>query len=86
MGIVGMPNVGKSTLFNCLSNTSNAEAENYPFCTIDPNAARVNLPDERFNWLCEQYQPKSRVPAFLEVVDIAGLVRGDEILPISFHF
>ncbi|GAB4815015.1 hypothetical protein N2152v2_002061 [Parachlorella kessleri] len=51
-------------------------AENFPFCTIDPNAARVNVPDDRFRWLCQLYKPKSEVPAFLEVVDIAGLVKG----------
>ncbi|KAI8462511.1 MAG: P-loop containing nucleoside triphosphate hydrolase protein [Monoraphidium minutum] len=75
MGIVGMPNVGKSTLFNTLSRMG-IPAENFPFCTIDPNNARVNVPDERFNWLCDLYKPKSSVPAFLEIVDIAGLVRG----------
>lgn len=75
MGIVGMPNVGKSTLFNTLSKMG-IPAENFPFCTIDPNNARVNVPDERFLWLCDLYKPKSAVPAFLEIVDIAGLVRG----------
>lgn len=75
MGIVGLPNVGKSTLFNVLTKLQIA-AENYPFCTIEPNAARVNVPDDRFNWLCSVYKPKSEVPAFLEVVDIAGLVKG----------
>lgn len=48
---------------------------NFPFCTIDPNSARVNVPDDRFNWLCSIYKPKSEIPAFLEVVDIAGLVK-----------
>mmetsp|Transcript_21228 Transcript_21228/g.36463 ORF Transcript_21228/g.36463 Transcript_21228/m.36463 type:complete len:386 (-) Transcript_21228:351-1508(-) len=75
MGIVGLPNVGKSTLFNVLTKLS-VPAENFPFCTIDPNAARVNVPDERFDWLCKHYKPKSEVAAFLEIVDIAGLVRG----------
>lgn len=75
MGIVGMPNVGKSTLFNTLSKMG-IPAENFPFCTIEPNAARVNVPDDRFNWLCDLYKPKSSVPAFLEIVDIAGLVKG----------
>jgi obg-like ATPase 1 len=75
MGIVGLPNVGKSTFFNTLSKL-NVAAENYPFCTIEPNEARVPLPDERYDWLCELYRPASRVPAFLEVWDIAGLVRG----------
>ena len=67
--------VGKSTLFNLLSKMG-IPAENFPFCTIEPNSARVNVPDERFKWLCDLYKPKSQVPAFLEVVDIAGLVRG----------
>eukprot|EP01119_Soliformovum_irregulare_P024031 TRINITY_DN852_c0_g1_i1.p1 TRINITY_DN852_c0_g1~~TRINITY_DN852_c0_g1_i1.p1 ORF type:complete len:395 (-),score=142.56 TRINITY_DN852_c0_g1_i1:38-1222(-) len=75
MGIVGLPNVGKSTLFNILTKLSVA-AENYPFCTIEPNEARVNVPDERFEWLCEHFKPASRVPAALSITDIAGLIRG----------
>ncbi|KAL4439237.1 hypothetical protein ABPG77_004139 [Micractinium sp. CCAP 211/92] len=75
MGIVGLPNVGKSTLFNTLTKLS-IPAENFPFCTIDPNNARVTVPDARFDWLVEKVQPKSSVPAFLEVCDIAGLVKG----------
>jgi len=75
MGIVGMPNVGKSSLFNTLTNSSTA-AENYPFCTIDPSEARCAVPDERFDWLCDVYKPASKVPAYLTVVDIAGLVKG----------
>jgi obg-like ATPase 1 len=75
MGIVGLPNVGKSTTFNLLTKLS-VPAENYPFCTIDPNKARVMLHDERFDFLCQYYNPVSRVPAYLEVVDIAGLVKG----------
>jgi len=75
MGIVGLPNVGKSSLFNLLTKTE-AKAENYPFCTIEPNTARVPLPDERWEWLCDLYETKSRVPSALEVVDIAGLVPG----------
>jgi obg-like ATPase 1 len=75
MGIVGLPNVGKSSLFNLLTKTE-AKAENYPFCTIEPNTARVPLPDERFDWLCSLYEPKNRHPSSLEVVDIAGLVPG----------
>jgi obg-like ATPase 1 len=75
MGIVGLPNVGKSSLFNLMTKCE-VKAENFPFCTIDPNVARVQLPDERFNWLCEHYLPKSKVPSALEVVDIAGLVPG----------
>ncbi|TQE12053.1 hypothetical protein C1H46_002447 [Malus baccata] len=75
IGIVGLPNVGKSTLFNTLTKLS-IPAENFPFCTIEPNEARVNVPDERFDWLCQLYKPKSEVSAFLEIHDIAGLVRG----------
>jgi len=75
MGIVGLPNVGKSTLFNTLTKCA-IPAENFPFCTIEPNVARVNIPDDRFNWLCNTYKPKNSVPAFLEIVDIAGLVKG----------
>ncbi|KAF3592876.1 hypothetical protein DY000_02023041 [Brassica cretica] len=75
IGIVGLPNVGKSTLFNTLTKLS-IPAENFPFCTIEPNEARVNIPDERFDWLCQLYKPKSEIPAFLEIHDIAGLVRG----------
>ncbi|KAA3680774.1 obg-like ATPase 1 [Paragonimus westermani] len=74
-GIVGLPNVGKSTFFNVLTK-SHAPAENFPFCTINPNESRVFIPDERFDWLCEYHQPVSRVPAHLNVVDIAGLVKG----------
>eukprot|EP00899_Mesostigma_viride_P022407 jgi/Mesvir1/3350/Mv06738-RA.1 len=75
MGIVGLPNVGKSTLFNTLGKVS-VPAENFPFCTINPNEARVNLPDDRFNWLVEHYHPKSAVPPYLDIWDIAGLVKG----------
>ncbi|KAG2395493.1 Obg-like ATPase [Vigna angularis] len=75
IGIVGLPNVGKSTLFNTLTKLA-IPAENFPFCTIEPNEARVNIPDERFEWLCQLYKPKSEVSAFLEIHDIAGLVRG----------
>eukprot|EP00246_Nothoceros_aenigmaticus_P010358 TRINITY_DN26817_c0_g1_i1.p1 TRINITY_DN26817_c0_g1~~TRINITY_DN26817_c0_g1_i1.p1 ORF type:complete len:416 (-),score=78.81 TRINITY_DN26817_c0_g1_i1:178-1356(-) len=75
IGIVGLPNVGKSTLFNTLTKLS-IPAENFPFCTIEPNEARVNVPDLRFEWLCKLLKPKSEVSAFLEVHDIAGLVRG----------
>ncbi|CAD5163479.1 unnamed protein product [Musa acuminata subsp. malaccensis] len=75
IGIVGLPNVGKSTLFNTLTKLS-IPAENFPFCTIEPNEARVNVPDERFDWLSQLYKPKSEVSAFLEIHDIAGLVRG----------
>ncbi|GAB6019614.1 Obg-like ATPase [Chamberlinius hualienensis] len=75
VGIVGVPNVGKSTFFNVLTK-SQAAAENFPFCTIDPNESRVPVPDARFDYLCEYYKPLSKVPAFLNVVDIAGLVKG----------
>ncbi|XP_047988039.1 obg-like ATPase 1 isoform X1 [Leguminivora glycinivorella] len=75
VGIVGIPNVGKSTFFNVLTK-SQAAAENFPFCTIDPNESRVPVPDERYDYLCEYHKPASKVPAFLNVVDIAGLVKG----------
>jgi len=75
IGIVGLPNVGKSTFFNVLTK-SQAAAENFPFCTIDPNEARVPIPDERWEKLCDNHKPNNRVPAFLNVVDIAGLVKG----------
>ena len=75
MGIVGLPNVGKSSTYNLLSNL-NVPAENYPFCTIEPNKAIVPVPDERFRKLCTMYKPKSEVAAVLQVVDIAGIVKG----------
>lgn len=75
IGIVGMPNVGKSTFFNVLT-SSHIPAENYPFCTKEPHDARVAVPDERFDWLCDFHKPPSKVPAYLNVVDIAGLVKG----------
>jgi len=75
MGIVGLPNVGKSTLFNILTKLS-VPAENYPFCTIDPNEARVSVPDERYDWLVDFHKPASKVPAVLQITDIAGLIRG----------
>ena len=107
MGIVGLPNVGKSTFFNVLTKTSMAAAENFPFCTIEPNESRrvvgkssqcnVNqaefscrhchsshlcyrcpVPDERYDWLCDHWKPASKVPAFLNIVDIAGLVKGTQ--------
>ncbi|KAJ4455002.1 putative Ribosome-binding ATPase YchF [Paratrimastix pyriformis] len=75
MGIVGLANVGKSTFFNVLTNSS-VRAENFPFCTIDPSTARAQVPDERWEFLCEKCQPQRRIPAFLQVTDIAGLIRG----------
>ncbi|WP_347175034.1 redox-regulated ATPase YchF [Polaribacter uvawellassae] len=74
-GIVGLPNVGKSTLFNCLSNAK-AQSANFPFCTIEPNIGVVNVPDERLEKLEELVNPERVVPATVEIVDIAGLVRG----------
>ncbi|MCL4130538.1 UNVERIFIED_CONTAM: hypothetical protein GTU68_048507 [Idotea baltica] len=75
IGIVGLPNVGKSTFFNVLTK-SQAQAENFPFCTIDPNESRVPVPDPRYDFLVNYHKPASKVPAFLNVTDIAGLVKG----------
>jgi hypothetical protein len=75
-GIVGLPNVGKSTLFNALTDTASAEAANYPFCTIEPNIGRVPVPDARLDEIHEIAGSATRVPTYLEFVDIAGLVRG----------
>ena len=74
-GVVGLPNVGKSTLFNALT-SAGAEAANFPFCTIEPNVGVVPVPDERLNKIAELVRPHKITPAFLEVVDIAGLVKG----------
>ena len=75
LGIVGLPNVGKSTLFNAITNAG-AEAANYPFCTIEPNVGMVTVPDARLEWLRDLHQPKKFTPAVIEFVDIAGLVKG----------
>ena len=75
LGIVGLPNVGKSTLFNAITNAG-AESANYPFCTIDPNVGVVAVPDARLDKLSEMYHPKKTTPAVVEFVDIAGLVKG----------
>ena len=75
LGIVGLPNVGKSTLFNAITNAG-AESANYPFCTIDPNVGVVAVPDARLDKLSEMYHPKKTTPAVIEFVDIAGLVKG----------
>ena len=75
LGIVGLPNVGKSTLFNAITNAG-AMSANYPFCTIEPNVGVVSVPDERLEFLRDMHQPKKLTPAVIEFVDIAGLVRG----------
>lgn len=76
VGIVGLPNVGKSTLFNAVSNSAKAQASNYRFCTIEPNVGLVDVPDERLKMLEELVQPQRVVPTTIEFVDIAGLVKG----------
>ncbi|KAM7208070.1 putative gtp-binding protein [Naviculisporaceae sp. PSN 640] len=75
-GIVGLANVGKSTLFQAITKCNLGNPANFPYATIDPEEARVIVPDARFDWLCEKYKPKSKVPANLTVYDIAGLTRG----------
>lgn len=75
-GIVGLPNVGKSTLFNALTGTGAAQAANYPFCTIDPNEGIVSVPDDRLHRITQFIQPKKVIPAILKLVDIAGIVKG----------
>ncbi|MCG8653096.1 MAG: redox-regulated ATPase YchF, partial [Pirellulales bacterium] len=75
-GIVGLPNVGKSTLFNALTSSQAAQSENYPFCTIEPNEGIVNVPDDRLERITKYIVPKKVVPAILKLVDIAGIVKG----------
>ena len=75
LGIVGLPNVGKSTLFNAITNAG-AQSANYPFCTIEPNVGVVAVPDKRIDKLAEMYNPDKITPATIEFVDIAGLVKG----------
>ena len=75
LGIVGLPNVGKSTLFNAITNAG-AQSANYPFCTIEPNVGVVAVPDKRLDKLAEMYEPEKFTPATIEFVDIAGLVKG----------
>ena len=75
-GIVGLPNVGKSTLFNALTKAINAQAANYPFCTIEPNMGIITVPDERLDKLEELVKPQKLIPTTVELVDIAGLVKG----------
>ena len=74
-GIVGLPNVGKSTIFSALT-AAPAAAENFPFCTIDPNVGIVDLPDERLDFLSSIFNPKKKTPAAVKFVDIAGLIKG----------
>ena len=79
LGIVGLPNVGKSTLFNAITSTKNAEAANYPFCTIEPNSGIVAVPDKRLDKLAEIWQTNKKTPAIVEVVDITrDQVTGNE--------
>ena len=75
-GIVGLPNVGKSTLFNALTSSQAAQSENYPFCTIEPNEGIVSVPDQRLDRICEFIPPQKVIPATLKLVDIAGIVKG----------
>ncbi|KAJ3166849.1 hypothetical protein HDU88_002934 [Geranomyces variabilis] len=75
MGILGLPNIGKSSFFNALTGSA-VPAENFPFCTINPSTSQVAVPDARFDWLVDFYKPASKIPAYLTVIDIAGLVKG----------
>ena len=82
LGIVGLPNVGKSTLFNAITNAG-AESANYPFCTIDPNVGMVTVPDERLDWLSDFYQPKKKTPAVIEFVVLIGNIFSHPFSPYS---
>ena len=84
-GIVGLPNVGKSTLFNALTETSSAEAANYPFCTIEPNSGVVSVPDKRLNLLSNLAKSQKTIPAQMQFVDIAGLVSGASKGAVSYR-
>jgi hypothetical protein len=75
-GIIGLPNVGKSTLFNALTQTSQAQAENYPFCTIEPNIGEVDVPDQRLDKLSKISNSEKTIPTRITFVDIAGIVEG----------
>ena len=75
LGIIGLPNVGKSTLFTAIT-SSPAAVENYPFCTIEPNVGLVSIPDERLDALCQIYNPQKKIANYLKLIDIAGLVKG----------
>ncbi|MFY8201851.1 MAG: GTPase, partial [Pirellula staleyi] len=75
-GIVGLPNVGKSTLFNALTGSQSAQAANYPFCTIDPNEGIISVPDNRLDRIAKLVNPQKVIPAMLKLVDIAGIVKG----------
>ena len=75
-GIVGLPNVGKSTIFNALTESAKAEVANYPFATIEPNVRRVPVPDERLDLLTEIAKSQKTIPTYIDFVDIAGLVKG----------
>ena len=82
-GIVGLPNVGKSTLFNALTRTAAAQAANYPFCTIDPNEGIISVPDDRLDRIAKLVGPQKVIPAMLKLVDIAGIVKGLGILSLK---
>jgi ribosome-binding ATPase len=75
-GIVGLPNVGKSTLFNALTSSQAAQSANYPFCTIEPNEGIVSVPDDRLDRICKYIPPQKIIPAIIKLVDIAGIVKG----------